>query len=145
VLNETTRRRLYQRAPSTLREATIQDPPLTDDGFLRVEVDGAPGAIKECPWPRVPGAPGPAGDDAALVVESDGGNWWVVAWWAQGDEPPPDGGGASVDFHEFVQITAVNPWVIPHGLGRHPAGLATFDTDGIEIEGDVMAGSATYV
>jgi len=38
-LSDTERRQLTQRSPAQLREATVLDPPLDDDGFLRVEID----------------------------------------------------------------------------------------------------------
>lgn len=80
MLSHAELRKLRQRAPSDLLEATVQDPALTDDGWLRVELDGAPGAVHECPWPQY-GAPAPG--DAAVVMESDAGNYWVMVWWAQ--------------------------------------------------------------
>lgn len=79
-----------------LLEATVLDPPLTVDGWLRVEVDAQKGAVRECPWiPRLDLDPLPG--DAAAVIESDDGNWWAVGWWSQsGTEPhPPEAGGAT--------------------------------------------------
>lgn len=87
MLNEHEQRRQHQRTPSQLREATIQDPPLDSDGWLRVEVDNEPGVIHSCPWPRT-GTP--QGDDAAVVMESDGGHIWVVEWWKQSEGADDD-------------------------------------------------------
>lgn len=84
MLNEVERKRERQRQPSALLEGTVQDPPLDGDtGFVRVELDGAPGATHDCPWmPRADeGDPSPG--DAAAVMESDHGNYWIVCWWPQ--------------------------------------------------------------
>ena len=66
------------------------DPPLTDDGFLRVQVDAQRGRARECPWmPRLAVQDGelvevqPKPGDAAVVCESDEGNLWVLCWWPQ--------------------------------------------------------------
>lgn len=76
------RQRSEQRAPSQLREATVLDPPLTDEGWLRVEVDEQEGAVRECPWtPRADADPEPG--FAAVVMESDAGNMWCLGWWPQ--------------------------------------------------------------
>lgn len=75
------------RIPSQLREATVLDPPLTEDGWLRVEVDGQKGVARECPWvPRLD-VDAEAGD-AAAVLESDDGNWWAVGYWPQNGQEP---------------------------------------------------------
>lgn len=67
---------------SGLLEATLLDPPLTEDGWMRVEVDEQKGAVRECPWmPRADALPEPG--FAAVVQESDAGNMWVIAWWPQ--------------------------------------------------------------
>lgn len=78
LLHETTKRKIEQQQPSQLLDATVADPPLSADGFLRVEVDSQRGAIQECPWDRG-GTPTPG--DAVAVMESDGGNYWVVERW----------------------------------------------------------------
>lgn len=85
---------MIQRAPAQLLEATVLDPPVDADGFLRVELDNAPGEVlPPCPWlPRIDLDPMP--DDAAAVVMSDGGNFWVVAWWSESDTPPRTFGGS---------------------------------------------------
>lgn len=83
MLNEQEKKKLEQRIPSALKEATIQDPPLDDDGMLRVEIDAERGAIHHCPWQKPPASePQPEPEDAAAVMESDGGNYWVVGWWS---------------------------------------------------------------
>jgi hypothetical protein len=83
MLNEHEQRRERQRAPSALLEATVASPAIDDDSdFLRVELDGAPGVVHDCPYmPRGDDEPSPG--DAAAVMESDGGNYWVVGWWPQ--------------------------------------------------------------
>jgi microcystin-dependent protein len=96
-LNETERRRLHATAPAQLREATVLDPPLDEDGWLRVELDNLPGEAKSCPWmPRLDIEVSP--EDAALVAQSDRGNYWVVEWWPQGDLQPHAVGGGSAWF-----------------------------------------------
>lgn len=91
TLSTQDRRRREARAPSQLREATVLDPALTAEGWMRVELDQQEGATRECPWmPRVePDGVGgltlvdPTPGDAAVVMESDAGNIWVVCWWPQ--------------------------------------------------------------
>lgn len=76
-------RRRRQATPSPLHEGTVLDPPLTAGGWLRVEIDAQPGAVRECPWtPREDRDPQPG--DAAAVIESDQGNWWALGWWPNG-------------------------------------------------------------
>jgi len=89
-LSDAERRQLTQRAPAQLREATVADPPVDDDGFLRVEIDSAPGAVQACPWAS-PFYGEPAKDDAAAIIESDGGNFWAF-WWPQAGQTPGEGG-----------------------------------------------------
>lgn len=76
------RDRQQAAARSQLREATVLDPPLSDAGWLRVELDDVPGIVRECPFTVT--ATDPQAGDAAAVLESDQGNWWVVVWWSQG-------------------------------------------------------------
>lgn len=76
--------RVHRRLPARALEATVLDPPLTEDeGFLRVEVDAQPGRARECPWQPRPDDVEPSAGDAALCLESDAGNVWVVCWWPQ--------------------------------------------------------------
>jgi hypothetical protein len=81
VLNDHERERLNQRVPSQLMEATVLDPPLSEEGWLRVEVDAQPGVVQLCPWPDNGAVP--SSGDAAAVMESDHGNYWVLGVWAQ--------------------------------------------------------------
>lgn len=90
TLTDIARQRVGDRLPATLLEATIVEPPFTDDLFLRVRVDSQPGYVRECPWVPAPGA-APGAGDGALVGESDEGNLWVVAWW----NGEPDASGSS--------------------------------------------------
>ena len=76
------RSRKQAAARSQLREATVLDPALNDDGWIRVELDDVPGNVKECPFTVTDADPTPG--DAAVVMESDQGNWWCLVWWAQG-------------------------------------------------------------
>jgi hypothetical protein len=87
MLSDTELRRIYAQLPATLMEATVLDPPTTNEGWLRVEIDNRPGSIEVVPWiPRVDIDPAP--HDAALVSESDGGNFWAIAWWPQSGATP---------------------------------------------------------
>jgi hypothetical protein len=96
MLTDAEIRRLRAHFPSTLMEATVQDPPVDASGWMRVEIDNRPGMVETCPW--VARDVDPAPGDAAAVVESDGGNFWVVAWWSQtGTLPPPRTGPPLVD------------------------------------------------
>jgi microcystin-dependent protein len=95
ALSEIERRKLGQRAPAQLLEATVLNPPLDAKGLLRVELDNAPGqALPPCPWkprPDLAVAPG----DAAAVLQSDIGNYWVVEWWSQSGVTPSIVGGGT--------------------------------------------------
>lgn len=93
-ISDVERRRIAQQAPSPLLEGTVKDPPVDAKGFLRVELDNAPGQVLLCPWqPRadMDVAPG----DAAAVVLSDVGNHWAVEWWSQSGLPPRAIGGGT--------------------------------------------------
>lgn len=90
MLTEVERKRLNQRAPAQLREATVLGPVLDDEGFLLVELDAEPGAVHSCPWP---GGTIPLPGAGAAVLESDGGNYWVVGWWPEDDTSPGPGTG----------------------------------------------------
>jgi uridylate kinase len=75
-------KRARRDLPAMGMEATVLSPALTDDGFLRVQVDSQKGTARECPWTPHPDEE-PLPGAAALVIESDQGNLWCVAWWSQ--------------------------------------------------------------
>ena len=82
TLSDLGAQRAYRALPIVLLEATVLDPPLDDDGFMRVEVDAQRGRARACPWmPRGDEEPTPG--DAAWVQESDEGNLVVMVWWPQ--------------------------------------------------------------
>ncbi len=82
TLSDLGAQRARRHLPAVLLEATVLDPPLDDEGFLRVEIDAQAGRARACPWmPRPDEDPSPG--DAALVAESDEGNMWCIAWWSQ--------------------------------------------------------------
>lgn len=87
MLSDTEIRRLRAEMPSVLLEASVLNPPVDANGWLRVEIDNRPGVVEACPWQPRPDLQ-PAAGDAALVVESDGGNFWVVQWWSQSGFAP---------------------------------------------------------
>jgi hypothetical protein len=98
MLSDTELRRLMAMMPAQLMEASVLDPPLDADGWLRVEIDNRPGQAESCPWmPREDGVD-PAPRDAAAVVESDGGNFWVVGWWPQNGQSPDAGASGTLWF-----------------------------------------------
>jgi hypothetical protein len=76
---ETRRRR---NLPALLLSATVLEPPVTADGFLRVKVDHQGARPRECPWQPRP-IEEPSAGDAAWVMEDDEGNLVVVCWWPQ--------------------------------------------------------------
>lgn len=83
--------RQQQQMPARLLEGTVSDPPLTADGWLRVEIESQSG-VTLVPWvPRVDLDTLPG--DAVVVEESDEGNYWAVAWWPQNGQVsvPPSG------------------------------------------------------
>ena len=78
--------KLHQQAPARLLEATVLDPPLDANGWLRVSV-ASQGTSISVPWtPRIDVDPLPG--DAAALEESDEGNYWCVQWWPQGGQVP---------------------------------------------------------
>lgn len=84
-LSELGAKRARRELPAIALEATVLSPPLTPDGFLRVEVDAQKGIGREGPWAHAGGLPTtaqPAAEDAALAIESDQGNLWLL-WWPQ--------------------------------------------------------------
>src|SRR5215468_2779813 len=100
---EANQRYADQRAKPQLLEATILDPPVDENGWLRVEVDNQPGVVRVCPWmPRLDISPQPG--DAAVVEESDGGNSWAQ-WWPQGE----GGGGGTFDISATASATSLVP------------------------------------
>lgn len=97
MINEHDKRKLNQRAPAQLREASVVDPPLNDEGWLRVEIDGQRGGVQECPW-VTPFQGVPEEGDAAAVIESDGGNFWAL-WWPQNGQQPGSTGGSGEQWY----------------------------------------------
>jgi hypothetical protein len=148
-LSDTEVRKLQQQAPPQLREAEVVDPPLTAEGFIRVEVDGQRGDVKECPWvTRFSGSP--AKGDAAAVIESDGGNFWAL-WWPQNGQEPSEGGGGDEWFlfagapdpaqgglgdlalsanGDYFEKTAEATWTLRGSLKGTPGAPGTDGTDG---------------
>lgn len=139
MLSDHELRRLVQQLPAPLLEATVLDPPLDANGWMRVEIDNRPGQAEVCPWQ--PGDHDPAPGDAASVIESDVGNFWVLAWWSQSGNPrkqqgsvwhtgsgaPAAGLGAVGDFYldgdngDFYEKTADDTWTFRGNL-RGPGG-----------------------
>lgn len=138
LMHETTVRQLAQTAPATLLEAVVADPPLSDRGFLRVELVAARGSVLECPWlTRAVGDYAPVPGDAVAVEESNGGNFWAVGLWPKSGVLLP--GGAAVAWADITGKPATFP-PSPHGHAlADVAGL----TDALAAKADAAATSAT--
>lgn len=140
TLSDIARQRVAASEPQNQpMDGTVADPPVSDDGWLRVSLDEHPETVVECPWVRradVDPYPG----DAALVVESDGGEYWCAAWWPQsGQTPrrpssiwsgPGDPGPEDGEDGDFWINTATHTLFGPKSSGVWPAGVSMVGPQG---------------
>lgn len=112
-------RRARVDLPGRPMAGRVLNPPLTDDGFLRVVLDAQPGRARECPWVTPRGVEPEWGDDV-VVYESDTGDLWAQVWTTRVALQHTRGvatatWGGSSDVSGTVTVT--------HGLGVEPAGV----------------------